>query len=66
MEWQWHQLDHMQITCTWLQEYNHSRTSSLNFLQVGCSSKRPINSFEALKENGRNKHKKPYLYSALL
>jgi len=26
--WQWHQLDHMQIICT----------SSLNYLQAGCSS----------------------------
>jgi len=29
--WQWHQLDHMQITCTSLQTDNHGRTSSLNF-----------------------------------
>ena len=31
MEWQWHQLDHMQIICTWLQTDNHASTSSLNF-----------------------------------
>jgi len=31
MEWQWHQLDHMQIICTLLQTDNHSSTSSLNF-----------------------------------
>jgi len=31
MEWQWHQLDHMQIICTSLQADNHASTSSLNF-----------------------------------
>jgi len=31
MGWQWHQLDHMQITCTSLQTDNHASTSSLNF-----------------------------------
>jgi len=35
--WQWHQLDHMQIICTLLQTDNHVSTSSLNFLQAGCS-----------------------------
>jgi len=29
--WQWHQLDHMQISCTSLQTDNHTSTSSLNF-----------------------------------
>ena len=28
--WQWHQLDHMQTTCTSLQTDNHINTSSLN------------------------------------
>jgi len=31
MGWQWHQLDHMQITCPSLQTDNHASTSSLNF-----------------------------------
>jgi len=35
---QWHQLDHMQTICTLLQTDNHTNTSSLNFLQAGCSS----------------------------
>jgi len=30
-EWQWHQLDHMQIICTSLQTDNHTCTSSLIF-----------------------------------
>jgi len=34
MEWQWHELDHMQIICTSLQTDNHDGTSSLNFLQA--------------------------------
>jgi len=29
--WQWHQLDHMQRICTFLQTHNHTNTSSLNF-----------------------------------
>jgi len=47
--WQWHQLDHMQTICTSLQTDNHNNISSLNFLQVGCSSGRPTNSVKALK-----------------
>jgi len=37
MGWQWHQPDHMQIICTSLQTDNHASTSSLDFLQTGCS-----------------------------
>jgi len=32
MGWQWHQLDHMQITCTSLQTDNHASTSPVRFL----------------------------------
>ena len=46
---QWHQLGHMQTICTSLQTDNHSNSSSLNFLQAGCSSWRPTNSVKALK-----------------
>ena len=35
MEWQWHQLDHMQIICTSLQTDNHDSTSSLSFYLTG-------------------------------
>ena len=49
MEWQWHQLDHMQIICTSLQTVNHASTPSLSFLQAGCLSCRPTNSVKALK-----------------
>jgi len=35
---QWHHLHHTQIVCTSLQRDNHASTSSLNFLQAGCSS----------------------------
>jgi len=31
MEWQWYQLDHIQIICTSLQTDNHAATSSLKF-----------------------------------
>jgi len=31
MGWQWHQLDHMQIDCTFLQADNHASTLSLSF-----------------------------------
>ena len=47
-EWQWHQLGHMQIY-TMLQTNNHASTPPLSFLQAGCPSCRPTNSFIALK-----------------
>jgi len=40
--WQRHQLDHKQIICTSLKKDNHASTSSLNFLQAGCTSWCPI------------------------
>ena len=46
---QWHQLDHTQIICTSLQTDNYASTSSLHFLQAGCSSSCPVNSVKALK-----------------
>jgi len=30
MEWQWHQVNYMQIICTLLQADNHASTSSLS------------------------------------
>ena len=47
-EWQWHQVDHMQV-CTSLQTDNHASTQPLSFLQAGCPSCRPANSVKALK-----------------
>ena len=47
-EWQWHQLDHMQV-CTSLQTDNNASTPPLSFLQAGCPSCRPTNSVKALK-----------------
>jgi len=47
-EWQWHQLDHMQVY-TLLQTDNHTSTPTLMFLQAGCPSCRPTNSVKALK-----------------
>ena len=49
-EWQWHQLDHMQV-CTSLQTDNHTSTPPLSFLKAGCPSCRPTNSVKALKAN---------------
>ena len=46
-EWQWHQLEHMQV-CTSLQTDNHANTPPLSFLQAGCPSCRPTNSVNAL------------------
>jgi len=48
IEWQWHQLGHMQV-CTSLQTNNHASTPPLSFLQAGCPSCRPTNSVKALK-----------------
>ena len=50
-EWQWHQLDHMQV-CTSLRANNHASTPPLSFLQAGCPSCCPTNSVKALKANG--------------
>ena len=47
-EWQWHQLDRMQVR-TLLQTDNHANTPPLKFLQAGCSSCHPTNSVKALK-----------------
>jgi len=55
-EWQWHQLDHMQV-CTLLQTNNHASTPPLSFLQAGCPSCRPTNSVKELKaKNTDNNH----------
>jgi len=35
---QWHQLDHMQITCTLLRTDNHASTSSLSFYRLDALS----------------------------
>jgi len=48
-EWQWHQLEHMQV-CTSLQTDNLANTPPLSFLQAGCPSCRPTNSVKALKD----------------
>jgi len=48
IEWQWHQLGHMQV-CTLLQTDNHASTPSLSFLQAGCHSCHPTDSVKALK-----------------
>ena len=36
MRWQWHQLDHMEITCTLLQTDNHACTSPLSYYRLGA------------------------------
>jgi len=46
LEWQWHQLDHMQTICTSLQTDNHTNTSSLIF--TGQILFLPICAFSAL------------------
>ena len=51
-EWQWHQLDHMQV-CTSIQTDNHASTPPLKFLQAGCPSCHPTNSVKALKAYSR-------------
>jgi len=48
IEWQWHQLGHMQV-CTSLQTDNHASTPPLSFLQAGCPSCLPTNRVKALK-----------------
>jgi len=48
-EWQWHQLDHVQI-CISPQTDNHASTPPLSFLLAGCPSSCPTNSIKALKK----------------
>jgi len=57
-EWQWHQLDHMQV-CTSLQTDNHASTPPLCFLQAGCPSCRPTNN--SLKKCQHQLYKIPLL-----
>ena len=48
-EWQWHQLDNMQV-CISLQTDNHASTPHRSvFLQAGCPSCHPTDSIKALK-----------------
>ena len=47
-EWQWRQLDRMQV-CTLFQTDNHASTPPLSFLQAGCPSCCLTNSVKALK-----------------
>jgi len=47
LERQWHHLDHMQTIC--ISQDNHTNTSSLIFLQAGCSSSRKTNSVKVLR-----------------
>ena len=48
IEWQRHQLGHMQV-CTSLQTDNHASNPPLSFLPAGCPSYRPTYSVKALK-----------------
>jgi len=49
-EWQWHQLDHMQV-CTLLQTDNHNQHPTTEFLKARCASCCPTNSVKASKAN---------------
>ena len=60
-EWQWHQLDHMQL-CTSLWTDNHASTPPLCFLQARCPSCRPTNSIKALKARHSSPNTKLFSY----
>ena len=49
IEWQWHQLNHMQAICTSLQKITTPAPASVRFLRVECPSWHPTNSVKALK-----------------
>ena len=61
-EWQWHQLEHMQV-CTSLQTDNHTSTPPLSFLQAGCPPCHPTNSVKALKAQSVTTSKIQYTMS---
>ena len=69
MQWQWHQLNHMQIICTFLQTDNHASISSLNFYRplARCFSwYQPSNSVRAVKADYRKAKIKTCLLCELL
>jgi len=49
MEWQWHQLDHMQIICTLLQTDDHASTSSVAQIFTSWMVFLTLNSVKAMK-----------------
>jgi len=52
IEWQWHQLGHMQSLHLAPDRQPHQHPTTLVFLQAGCPSCRPTNSVKALKAKG--------------
>jgi len=50
IKWQWHQLYHMQITCTLLQTDNHTSTAQLSWMPFP-PPKKQRQSTEMLYEN---------------
>jgi len=59
-EWQWHQLDHMQV-CTSLQTDNIASILPLSLLQARCPSCRPTNSVKGSKHRRLKKEFKKVL-----
>jgi len=58
-EWQWHQLGRVQV-CTSLQTDNHASIPPLSFLQAGCLSGHPANSFKAFYTDDKKGKGSPY------
>ena len=58
IEWQWHQLGHMQV-CNSLQTDNYASTPPLSFLQAGCPSCRLTNGVKSLYSVLLNKQVRP-------
>jgi len=52
-EWQWHQLDHMQVG-TSLQRDNHTSTPPVSFLQAGCPFCCPTNHLPVIVSSDMN------------
>jgi len=48
-EWQWHQLDHMQVCISLQTKKPCQYYTTQSFLQAGCPSCHPTNSIKALK-----------------
>ena len=55
-EWQWHQLDHMQVAHLAPDRQPCQHPTTQFFLQAGCPSCRPANSVKALKANAQLKY----------
>jgi len=52
--WQWHQLNHMQIICTFIHRDNHAGSSTLNFFTGWILFLTPNQQYQSTEGNNNN------------